>query len=665
MVVNMKSIQTKLVTFITIILIITLATVSVLTYFQVKQQVETNVQTEGAAVVLEKKDLVELYLEHFTSSIYRYSQNQAVIDFLSASQEDAEPLWNLVNEDFSVFNELNENIAVTYIGTNQGGFFTAPFIDVGSDYDPRIRPWYEQASTNPDEVIWTEPYLDASSGEFTVTVAKAVSIGNTVLGVVGIDLSLDNLTAIVRSKSLNYEGFSFLFDETGIALVHPTMTENNSENPIISQMLSGENSGQIEYTEAGSNHVMFYETIADTNWIVGAQFEQGKMLAQANDIRNGILLVSIISIILAAIIAYVVSRRLSKPIVELQNQVSRVANGDLTVTMNTNSKDEIGVLTADFNRMVESMRQLVYSIQNSVNQVSQSTENLSAISQETLASSDEVASAIYEIASGSTKQAEDIDHTKQATVKLSSQMDQINLYSSALVALSAKSKDENIKGTKQVALLRDKAQGFTTVIESVEKVVLTLSSRVKEVEHVIDTINSISEQTNLLALNASIEAARAGESGKGFAVVADEVRKLAEQTSQATGKVRQTIEGIEAEANKVVNEVATTKFITDEQNQVVQETESSFKKMATLGDEINVSIGSIQEELEQIIHHKNTVLTAIEEISLVSEQSAAATEEVAAASEQQRKALLTVSGSTEVLQEATLELTAGMKQFKL
>lgn len=661
----MKSIQTKLVTFISIILFITLATVSVLTYLQVKHQVEATVETGGAAAVSEKKNLVELYLANFNSSIQRYSQNQAVIDLLSASEEEAQPLWNIVNTDFSVFNKLNENIAVTYIGTNQGGFFTEPFIDVGSDYDPRIRPWYEQASANPDEVIWTEPYLDASNGEFTVTVAKAVSAGNTVLGVIGIDLSLDNLAAIVRSKSLDYEGFSFLFDQSGIALVHPTMTENNSEDPIISQMLSGDPSGKIDYTEAGSNHVMFYDTIAGTNWIVGAQFEENKMFAQANDIRNGIFIISIIAIILAALIAYFISKRISKPIVELQKQVSRVANGDLTVTIQSSSNDEVGVLTTDFNRMVGSMRALVHSIQSSVDQVSLSTENLSAISQETLASSDEVASAIYEIASGSTKQAEDIDQTKQVTVQLSNQIDQVNRYSSNLVTLSKKASEENDKGTKQVALLRDKSHGFNTVIERVEEVVLTLSSRVKEVEHVIDTINSISDQTNLLALNASIEAARAGESGKGFAVVANEVRKLAEQTSQATGRVRQTIEGIEAEASKVVSEVATTKLITEEQNQVVQETERSFIEIASYVQQINSSIDSIQDEIEQIAEHKNTVVSAIENISLVSEQSAAATEEVAAASEQQRKTLSTVTTSTDALQHATQDLTAGMKQFKL
>ncbi|GAE34518.1 methyl-accepting chemotaxis protein [Halalkalibacter akibai] len=661
----MNSIQTKLIAFISIILIVTLTLVSILTYLQVRKQVETRVEIEGAAIVSEKKDLVELYLENFNSSIFRFSKDQAVTSFLLADEEDKPLLWEIVNENFSLYNELNENIAVTYIGTNEGGFYTEPFIDVGSDYDPRIRPWYEQASSNPNDVIWTEPYLDASSGEYTVTVAKSVSSGNTILGVIGIDLSLDNLAAIVRSKNVNYDGFSFLFDQTGVALVHPTKSDNNSEDPVISQMLASSSPGKIEYHQDHSNHVMFFETISGTNWVIGADFEQSKMLAQANEIRNSIFVISIISIIIAALLALIVAKRISKPIIKLRNQVSQVANGDLTVSLQTKSKDEIGALTRDFNRMVESVKSLVLSIHTSVEQVSSSSENLSAIAQETIASSDEVASAISEIASGSTKQAEDIDETKQVTSHLSNQIDKVTDYSSELVNLSVRAGEENEKGTTQVSILRDKSQDFKTVILKVETVVQTLSARVKEVEHVIDTINAISEQTNLLALNASIEAARAGESGKGFAVVANEVRKLAEQTSLATGKVRQTIEGIEAEANKVVIEVETTKIITEEQNEVVRQTEKSFSTIASLVAEINDSIASIQAEMKDMTDNKNTVVSAVENIALVAEQTAASTEEVAASSEEQRHALSSVAHSTDELQNTTQELTKRMQQFKI
>lgn len=662
----MKSIQARLVTLICTILFLTLATVSTLTYVQVQQQVEENVQIEGAAVVGEKSEQIELYLQNYSASIDRYSRDSRVANLLQAAAEDKQQAWQEINEDFQIFNGLNEHIAVTYIGSYEGDFYTEPFIDVGSDYDPRTRPWYEQASSSPDQIIWTEPYEDASTGEYVVTVAKAVTgSGNTVLGVVSLDLNLENLTNIVRATNINYNGFFFLFDDTGVALVHPELTGNHSEHPVISQMLNQAETGFIEYDSEGNDRILYYDTIDSTNWRIGAVFEHENMMADANNIRNMIMLTALIAIMLAGIIAYIVSRRITRPIVALQNQVSRVADGDLTVTIKSKSKDEIGALTADFNRMVASVKELVHSIQSSVNQVNHSAESLSAISEETIASSEEVANAINEIASGSTKQVEDIDETKQVTFALSDQIEKVNHHSSDLVDLSNKAKSENEKGSEQVTLLREKTHAFNNVIQRVENVVQTLSGRVKEVEQVINTINDISEQTNLLALNASIEAARAGESGKGFAVVADEVRKLAEQTSQATSKVRQTIEGIESETNKVVDEVSATKSITIEQNNAVRESEQSFQEIATVVDQINQSIESIKHEMKLMTDRKNTVVSSIERVAGVSEQSAAAAEEVTASTEEQLRALATVADSAELLNNASQELTERMKQFKI
>lgn len=101
-------------------------------------------------------------------------------------------------------------------------------------------------------------------------------------------------------------------------------------------------------------------------------------------------------------------------------------------------------------------------------------------------------------------------------------------------------------------LLRNQTTESSQTIHGVQTVMEELTSKMKEIESIIFTINSISDQTNLLALNASIEAARAGEHGKGFAVVAEEVRKLAEQSSQATEQVRHTIAAIQGKSRLLV-----------------------------------------------------------------------------------------------------------------
>ncbi|ERN51648.1 methyl-accepting chemotaxis protein [Alkalihalophilus marmarensis] len=662
----MKSIQAKVITLICTLLLITLGVVSTLTYFQVKQQVEENVRIEGESLVQEKTDLISLYLENFASSLDRYSQDGRIIDMLEAAEEEQEAAWTIVNEDFQTFNSLNEHIAVTYIGSNEGEFFTEPFIDVGSDYDPRTRPWYIAAEENPAAVIWTEPYEDASTGEYVVTAAKAVTSGTTVLGVVSFDLYLENLTSIINSSSPGYDGYFFLFDQSGIALVHPTLNGDQADHPVVSQFIQSENeNGFMDYQSEGENRLLYYDTVSETGWRTGAVFLHENMMAGARDIRTTIIVIALAAILLSGGIAYIFSRRITKPIVALKKEVSRVANGDLTTTMNSTSKDEIGQLTNDFNVMVGSMRELVESIQASVEQVNDSAESLSAVSEETIASSEEVANAISEVASGSTQQAEDVDGAKDLTIELSNQIEKVDYHSDELVVLSKKATEENQKGSTQVALLQEKTKAFNTVIGNVESVVETLANRIKEVEQVINTINDISNQTNLLALNASIEAARAGDSGRGFAVVADEVRKLAEQTSQATEKVRHTIEGIEAETSKVVSEVHSTKTITAEQNTAVAATEQSFNEIEYVVGDIIQAINLIKEEVRHMNERKDSVVASIENIAAISQQSAAAAEEVTASTEEQMRALATVSDSAEVLTDASELLTERMNRFKV
>ncbi|UTW69577.1 hypothetical protein KHA80_23080 [Anaerobacillus sp. HL2] len=148
-------------------------------------------------------------------------------------------------------------------------------------------------------------------------------------------------------------------------------------------------------------------------------------------------------------------------------------------------------------------------MKNSSHSIGNSAENLSAISEETTASNEEVARAVAEIADGTSKVASTCDDTNQRTTE-SHLIENLTEQVASIKQLSDDSESENKKGIKEVEQLRLAAKESSEIILSVESVVHNLSSKINEIEKIMNVISGISEQTNLLALNASIEAARAG-----------------------------------------------------------------------------------------------------------------------------------------------------------
>lgn len=666
-----KRIQTKIMLSVSILVALTLLSVSLFSYFQTKQQLESNSNEQATSLSSEVKASTELYLKSYGDTIDRYSQDSRLINYLKTVKTNEtkglNEFWPIVDQDFKHFLDLNKNVAVLYIGAETKQFKTTPELELPDGFDPTERPWYQTAKQTPEKIMWTEPYEDASSGEYVVTVTKPVLDPATdeVLGVVGLDLNLGGLTSMINKTKVSYKGYPVLFDPKGMALVHPTQQGKDlSKETFIKEIYKNEK-GNVSYTFQNKDRELYYTTIAGTNWKLGFVYDQKELLKDAEELLNMILIFTSVAVIVALGVTYMLAKSISKPITRLQEQVQKVAEGDLTISVEAKSKDEVGTLTHHFNAMVENMRGLITSVSHSVITVNESTSNLSAVSEETIAASEEVSRAVREIASGATTQAEDADETNRRTMDLSLQIEKVNEQAEEMTRLSLLAEAANKKGISQMDVLREKTSESNQVLKNIESVISGLAVKVEEIEHVIQSITEISNQTNLLALNASIEAARAGESGRGFAVVADEVRKLAEQSAVAADKVRKTISGIGEESERAVHEMAYTKRIAHDQNMSVTDTESAFNEISgTMADMVR-SIEQITSEVEMINNYKEEVVASIQSIAAVAEQSAAASEEVSASSEEQVRALSTVSQSAEELNDASQALTEMIKHFKI
>jgi methyl-accepting chemotaxis protein len=248
-------------------------------------------------------------------------------------------------------------------------------------------------------------------------------------------------------------------------------------------------------------------------------------------------------------------------------------------------------------------------------------------------------------------------------MELSDKIDQLNMQAGTLMELSEGSERASRAGYSQVQDLKDTAKESSLVIGSVESVIHLLNDKINNIEKVIYAINEISEQTNLLALNASIEAARAGEHGKGFAVVAEEVRKLAEQSSAATGEVKETILDIQQESARAIKEMGRTKDIAASQELAVLDTENAFNSITDAISRMVQTIENITNDSALMNQYKDEVVGSIQSMAAGSQQSAAACEEINASSDQQLEALKNIAASAETLKDASNELSYIIQKF--
>ena len=319
---------------------------------------------------------------------------------------------------------------------------------------------------------------------------------------------------------------------------------------------------------------------------------------------------------------------LSKPIAELNETASRLAEGDLDVELNVTAENEIGELAESIGATVARLKEYIaylkeasgaldqiadgkleihleqeyvgefrqlkealLHISSSMNDV---MKNISASSQTVTSSAGDLANAAQQLAEGSGTQAEQVEESKKDALQ---------------------SAEETQKVTAMMEQSQDKMQ---EMMEAVQKIHETS----KQVVGIIATIEEIADQTNLLSLNASIEAARAGEAGKGFAVVADEIGKLAQESSKAANMTRELIGVSMEEINKgnqiadhVMDSLKTAVEAVDNVNGMIQKTAGNAADQAQSMEQIRVGI----EEISQ----------GVQDNSAIAEESSATSEELA------------------------------------
>lgn len=340
-------------------------------------------------------------------------------------------------------------------------------------------------------------------------------------------------------------------------------------------------------------------------------------------------------------------------------------SGDFSHMIEPKIYGVLGFVASVVNLVISDVRSLIEGFFNLSLSISQASRKVTSTSENATNAIEEIAKTIDEIAKGASSQAEEAQMGVQVVDKLSDQINFVYESYSGITNETNKIIDLNTVGLKAVTTLRDKSKETYETSEKIFAVVENLTNTTKDIGLFVESIENIAEQTNLLALNAAIEAARAGEAGKGFAVVADEVRKLADQSRKSTEEINNMMQSIQEESALAISSMEIMKKVSQDQNLAVDKTNSSFSDIANAIDYIVTKINDVNSAVIKMQDDKSEVISAIENISSVSQQTAASSEEVAATTENQLKTLDDMKVAAQSLDQLVKQLDLKLKKYKL
>jgi methyl-accepting chemotaxis protein len=341
---------------------------------------------------------------------------------------------------------------------------------------------------------------------------------------------------------------------------------------------------------------------------------------RANEAARIFAIIGAIALLIGVGMAVFLNRIIANPLREISGVAERIALGDLTVNVPSNSRaDEVGTLAQTFRRMVETLRGVTGEILEGVNVLGASASEILAATTQVAAGAAETATAV----SQTTTTVEEVKQTAQVSSQKARYVSESAQKSAQVSQTGKQSVDEAIGGMTRI---RDQ-------MESIADSIVRLSEQSQAVGEIIATVNDLADQSNLLAVNAAIEAAKAGEQGKGFAVVAQEVKSLAEQSKQATAQVRMILGDIQKATSTAV--LATEQGSKAVEAGVTQST-GAGEAIRTLADSIaeaTQAATQIAASSQQQLVGMDQVALAMENIKQASAQNVASTRQAEAAAQ--------------------------------
>ena len=669
-----KLIATSLVPIICIILL------GSISYTKAAEAISENYEVSMNNAIIKTGEYFSLLFSNLDDVNYSFYNQDDLMGYYSGSYKNDptaevtayKGLMNRVNKE-AIGNDMLSSISI--IGASGNSISTAG--SIGADVFANMQEsdmMIRIGETNLNSV-WVgqhaefDEVMGMTTDDYGISNCRVVkNRNNRNAAIVVTDYKKENLIVPIESMEFTDGAYCAIVTGDGREITTDTLAGRNSfvDKDFYQNMMSGSEANVKEVvTVDGSEYLFIGYKVGNTKVSICYMVPQSEIMEQANDIRTLTVVIVLFASIAAIVSSVLIAMGISKELRKIEVATRKAAEGDLSGTVSSRRKDEIGRLAAHTSGMIAEIRGLISHVSDVTGNVSEASDRVAGGSTEMLTAARHISDTMQNIEAGVNDQATNAEECRQRMTELSEVIGVVSENTEKIYESAGETKRILVDGMATMEGLSANVKSTTEVTHTVMDSMEELNNESKRIQTFTDTITEIASQTNLLALNASIEAARAGEAGKGFAVVADEIRKLAEQSATASNNIQGIVKQIQMKMGETTRIAESAGDIVDAQEKALQKTMDAFSKISSQMDDLNTNIETITKRVDDMDTAKENTLEAITSISVVLEETSAAVTEVLAAVNEQEATTEQFNLEVERLRENSQKLQSSIGMFKI
>lgn len=528
------------------------------------------------------------------------------------------------------------------------------------DPNPSGSVWYTEGLTRVNMAIGSA--YQNPDGTHVISASGMLDDGSDQVRVISADMTLDRISVIVNSFIEMNHAEAFLVDKDAGTILA------SRDSSLISTELGADGQSSFykdvakkiekrayDFCTMDGNMTVF-EEVSGTNWILVSYIPTNVVLADLYQLRNLMFIISLVCILILCVLIERVTHVVIRPVKEVTRVITRMADGDFTVSVKVKGRDEIAVMSRSVQKFIQAMREMIQQMEHVSGRLGEQASSSKSVSAEMNSAANIQSQSMTELNATVDQLSVSVNEIAENATQLAGVVADTKSNSDAVEARMEETVTVSQKGKEDMAKVEAALKNIEGSIRNLEEAVNKVGTASGEIVDIIRLIGDIAEETNLLSLNASIEAARAGEAGRGFAVVATQIGTLAKNSADSVSHITDLINEINGLVKDAVSQAGSSAGEIENSAELIHTAVDTF-------DQIYQNIQDTSSLIEGVVEKINEVDQVATNVAAISEEQAASSDEILATSQSMLEQAKSISKNSEQVEEEAENLSGSADQL--